>query len=116
LAGKLLGIEAALRADRHDDGVLHLLRLDEAQHFGAEILAPVRPADAAARHLAEAQMHAFHLRRIDEDLDQRPRRRQLVELLAVELDGEIGGDGAFGVALEEIRAQACSPRHCASGG
>jgi hypothetical protein len=30
--------EAALGADRHDDGVLDLLRLHEAEHFGAEIL------------------------------------------------------------------------------
>ena len=31
--------EAALGADRHDDGVLHHLRLDQAQHLGAEVLA-----------------------------------------------------------------------------
>src|SRR5690606_30514457 len=39
--------EAALGADRHDDGVLDHLRLDQAQHLGAEVLAPVRPAQAA---------------------------------------------------------------------
>ena len=33
--------EAALRADRHDHGVLHLLRLDEAEHLCAEVLRPV---------------------------------------------------------------------------
>ena len=60
--------EAALGADRNDDGVLHHLRLHQAQHLGAEILAPVRPADAAARHLAAAQMDRFRARRIDEHL------------------------------------------------
>jgi hypothetical protein len=58
--------EAALRADRHDDRVLDHLRLHQAQHLGAEILAPVRPAQAAARHAAAAQVDAFHARRIDE--------------------------------------------------
>ena len=58
----MLGEEAALRADRHDHRVLHLLRLDEAKHFGAEILRTVGPADAAARHAAEAQMHGFDAR------------------------------------------------------
>ncbi len=51
--------EAALGADRHDHGVLDVLRLDQAEDFGAEILRPVGPADAAARHFAEAQMHAL---------------------------------------------------------
>ena len=75
-----LGHEAAFGADRHDDGVLDLLRLDEAQDLGAEILRPVGPAHAAARDLAEAQMNAFDTRRIDEDLVERPRRRQVVDL------------------------------------
>ena len=49
-----LGIEAALGAHRHDHGILDLLRLDQPQYLGAEILTPVRPADAATRHFAEA--------------------------------------------------------------
>jgi hypothetical protein len=63
--------EAALRADRHDDRVLDHLRLHQAQHLGAEILAPVRPAQAAARHAAAAQVHALHARRVDPDLEHR---------------------------------------------
>ena len=63
--------EAALAADRHDDRVLHLLRLHEPEHLGAEVLHPVRPAQAAARHLAAAQVHAFDARRVDEDLEHR---------------------------------------------
>ena len=35
--GELFGIEAAFRADRYDDGVLHLLGLDEAEDFGAVV-------------------------------------------------------------------------------
>ena len=69
--------EAALGADRHDHRVLDHLRLDQAQYFGAEILAPVRPAQAAARDRAEAQVHAFDARRVDEDLAVRARLRQV---------------------------------------
>ena len=68
---QVLGHEAALGAHRHDDGVLDLLRLDEAEHLGAEILRPVGPAQAAARDLAEAQVHALDAGRIDEDLVER---------------------------------------------
>src|SRR5690606_18445442 len=82
----LLRHEAALGAERHDDRVLDLLRLHEAEHLGAEILRPVRPADAAPRHLAEAHVNALDARRIDEDFIERLRRRQLVELAALELD------------------------------
>ena len=46
-----LGHEAALGADRHDHGVLDLLRLHEAQDLGAEILRPVGPAQATAATL-----------------------------------------------------------------
>ena len=42
-----LGKEAALGAHRHDHRILDLLRLDQAQYFGAEILAPV--ATSASR-------------------------------------------------------------------
>ena len=83
---QLLRHEAALGAHRHDDGVLHLLRLDEAQHLGAEVLRPVGPAQATAGDLAEAHVHALDARRIDEDLVERPRRRQVVDLLRLELD------------------------------
>ena len=74
------GHEAAFGADRHDDRVLDLLGLDQAEDLGAEILRPVGPAQAAARHLAEAQMNAFDTGRIDENLVKRPRRRQVLDL------------------------------------
>ena len=78
--------EAALRADRHDHGVLHHLRLDEAQHLGAEVLRPVGPAQAAARDLAAAQVHALEARRVDEDLEHRLRLGQPGHLGRIELE------------------------------
>ena len=74
--------ETALGADRHDDGVLDVLRFHQAQDFGAEILRPVGPADAAARHFAEAQMRGLDAGRIDENLVERPRQRHSVDLAA----------------------------------
>src|SRR3546814_6676022 len=41
--GQRLRIEAALRAGRHDDGILDPLRLHQAEDFGAEVVAPVGP-------------------------------------------------------------------------
>ena len=84
--GQALRIEAALGARRHDDRVLDVLRLHEAQHFGAEVLAPVRPAQAAARHVGHAQVHAFDARAVDEDLELRPRQRQLGDRVRIELE------------------------------
>src|SRR6266540_3394105 len=49
---RLFQNESSLRADRHDDDVLHHLRLDEAEDLGAEVLGPVRPAKPAARDLS----------------------------------------------------------------
>ncbi len=74
------------------------------EHLGAEILRPVRPADAAARHLAEAQVHAFDARRIDEDLVQRARQRQAGQLTALELDRDDRLGLTVHVGLEEIGA------------
>ena len=87
--------EAALGADRHDDGVLDVLRFHQAQDFGAEILRPVGPANAAARHLAEAQMRGLDARRIDENLVERPRQRHGVDLAA----GKLDGDDVLGLAV-----------------
>src|SRR3546814_2540504 len=87
--GRLLHHEASLGADRHDDGVLHLLRLHQAEHLGAEILEAVRPAQAAARDHAEAQMDAFHRGAVDEALPQRLRLRQFLDRARVELEGAV---------------------------
>ena len=71
--GQPLADEPALRARRHDDRVLHLLRLDQAEHLRAEVLGPLRPAQTAARDRAEAQVHRLKPRRVHEDLELGPR-------------------------------------------
>jgi hypothetical protein len=50
--------EAALGADRHDDGVLDHLRLDQAEHLGAEVLAAVDQR-SPPRATLPAQVHAL---------------------------------------------------------
>ena len=57
-----LADEAALGPGRHDDRVLHLLGLGQAEDLGAEVLAPVRPAQPAAGHRGEPQVHRFQPR------------------------------------------------------
>ena len=66
--GELLGVEAALGAGRHDDGILDPLRLHEAQNLGAEIVASVGPAQAPACDAPGAQVNALDTRRKDPDL------------------------------------------------
>ena len=67
--------EPALGADGDDDGVLDRLGLDQAQDLGPEVLPAVRPPQAAASDVAEPQVHTLHPRRVDEDLELRPRER-----------------------------------------
>ena len=88
--------EAALGPDRHDHGVLHHLGLHQAEHLGAEVLAPVRPADAAARHRPAAQVHALGAGRVDEDLEARARLWQPAERGRVELEREVARPPRWG--------------------
>ncbi len=97
--------ESALGADGHDHGVLDLLRLHQPEHLGAEVLATVRPADASARDVSHPQMHAFHARREHENLEHGLRQRQLAQLLAFDLEGQI--------ALEMSRLRRSGRRWCA---
>ncbi len=93
---QLLGEETTLGADRHDHGVLHHLRLDQAQHFGAEVFATVRPAQATTGHRAEAQVGTFHARAADEDLAVRARLGQVRHLGGVELEADVVGRTTVG--------------------
>ena len=102
---QLLGQEAALGADRHDDGVLHRLRLDQAEHLGAEVLAAVRPAQPAAGDQPEAQVHALDPRAVDQDLEARPRRGQVGDGRRVELERQVRLGRAVRGRLEEVGAQ-----------
>ena len=104
--GQLLGVEPALGAGRHDDGVLHHLRLDQAEDLGAEVLAPVAPAQPAAGDRAEAQVHALDPRAVDPDLELRARGRQVGHGLGVELERDVRLRLAVGGRLVEVRAQA----------
>ena len=103
--GQAFRDEPALRADRHDHGVLHHLGLHQPQHLGAEILSPVRPADPPPRHRTAAQMHALHPRGVDEDLVHRTRLGQLGDPGRIELEGDAGLHVRALVALVEIGAQ-----------
>ena len=103
--GQLLGVEAALGADRHDDRVLDLLGLDQPEHLGAEVLLPVAPAQPAARDRAEPQVHALDARRVHPDLVLRPGQRQVGDAVRVELDGDRRAVDAVVVDLEEVGAQ-----------
>ena len=103
--GRPLDDEAALRADRHDDGVLDRLRLHQAEYLGAEVLAAIGPANAAARDLAAAQVHGLHARRVDEDLEHRPRLGQVRDPRGSSLSDEVRARLAAGVRLEVVRPQ-----------
>ena len=101
---QLLGEETALGADGHDHGVLHHLRLHQTEHFGTEVLAAVGPAQAAAGHRPEAQMHALDERRVHEDLAVRHRLGHIRDARGVELEADVILVAAV-AALEEAGAQ-----------
>ncbi len=103
--GQLLADEPALRAGRDDDRVLHLLRLDQAEHLGAEVLGPFRPAQAAARDRAEPQVHRLKPGRVDPDLELRPRRGDHGHPLGGELEHQVRRGLAVVLVLEVVRAQ-----------
>ena len=87
--GQVLGVEPALGPGRHDDGVLDHLRLDQPEDLGAEVLAPVGPAQPAAGDRPEAQVHALDARAVDPDLELRARGRQVGHGLGVELERDV---------------------------
>src|SRR5207247_8885156 len=61
--------------------------------------------NAAARDLARAEMDALHARRVDEDLEHRPRGGQVGYAGRVELEGEVRLRPAVLAALEVVRPQ-----------
>ena len=97
--------EAALGADRHDHRVLHLLGLDQAEHLGAVVLLAIRPAQAATRDLAAAQVHALDARRIDEDLVLGHRLGHLRNGPRVQFEAEVILGLAIGIGLVVVGAQ-----------
>src|SRR3546814_9782556 len=77
----------------------------QAQYFRAEILSPIRPAQAATCNPATPQVDAFDLRGIDKNLEHRPRRRQLRHFARIKLDRHIALELAVSTVLEVIGAQ-----------
>ena len=102
---RALDHEPALGAHGHDHGVLHHLRLHQAQDLGAEILRPVGPAQPAPRHLPSAQVYGLDPRRVDERFHEGPGQGQFVDGPAVDLEGDVGLRAAVGGGLEEVRPQ-----------
>ena len=82
----------------------HHLRLDQPQHFGAEIGVAIRPAQAAARHFAAAQVYAFNFRRIDPDFVERLRFGEIGDVARGEFEGETVFRLAVGVFLVVVGA------------
>ena len=107
-AGGAAQHEAALRADRDDHGVLDRLGLHQPEHLGAVVLPAVRPADAAARHVAATQVDALDQRVVDEDLVERRRLGHLRHIRRAQLEREIraaeGRIGAHGGVHERCKA------------
>ncbi len=104
---RALDDEAALGADRDDHGVLDRLGLHQPEHLGAEVLAAVGPADASARDPPAAEVHRLDARRVDEDLEHRPRLGQVRHQVGIQLEREVRLRLAAGVRLEVVRPQDC---------
>jgi hypothetical protein len=105
VGGRLLDHEPALGPGGDDDGVLDHLGLHQAQDLGAEVLAPVRPAEAAPGHRSAPQVHPFDGRRVHPDLEAGPGEGQVGDLVGVELEGQAPLGRAVGVDLEGVGAQ-----------
>ena len=102
--GRLLHHEPALRAHGHDHRVLHHLGLHQAEHLGTEVLAAIRPADAAACDRSAAQVHPLGARGVDEDLEARAGLGQPAQLRGVELERQVWRVLAR-ARVEVVRAQ-----------
>ena len=95
-----------------------MLRLDQIEHFGAEIVAPVAPAQPPARHRAEAQMHTFDHGRSHPDFAIRFRRREILHCVGIDLERHVRLGAAIGTRLIIIGApdrgdQQIEPAQCA---
>jgi hypothetical protein len=66
-----------------------LLGFYQTQDFGTEVFFTVRPAQTTTGNAAEAQVHTFDPRRVDEDFELRYRLGQLWNQVRVELEAEV---------------------------
>ena len=99
--GQRLGIKSTLGARGHDHRVFNALRLHQPENLGAEIVAPIGPAQSAARDRTSAQMNAFNARAVDKNLAPRQRRGQTGDARRIEFERERLGRGGS----EHIGAQ-----------
>ena len=97
--------KAAFGPHRHDDAVLDHLRFHQTQNLGAEIVTPVRPADASAGDFAAAQMHGFGYGAVDKNFDQGFGQRHKIDGATIEFDRKIGFGRSFGIGLEIVCAE-----------
>ena len=95
----------AFRAGRNNHRVLHLLRFAQPENLGAEILRPIRPANAAARNRREAHVHAFDARTVDPNLAKGARLRRTFDKLGIEFEGYGVRQLAVCAKLVEVGAQ-----------
>ena len=100
--------EPTLRAQRHDHGVLHVLRLHQSQDLGAIILTTVGRAQPTARDHAHAKVHPLGIGRVDEDLPPRPRVGKLRDSSRIDLHHDPVERCSVGVHLEVARAHHCT--------
>src|SRR5208282_6161133 len=87
------------------DNILHLLRLGEARNLRAEILRPVRPAQAPPRDWAAAQVDRLEAGRINEYFCERLGSGQPTDLAAPKFEGDSLRRVSVFAALVEIGAQ-----------
>src|SRR5699024_2493908 len=109
--GRAADDEAALGADRDNDGVFRGLRLEQSEYLAAEVRGPVRPADAAAGDEAAAQVRARDAGGVHAHLEQRPRFGQAVHVSGTQFEGDavvplpvVGADGCRDEVQEAAQA------------
>ena len=102
---EVFGHKAPFGASGHNHRIFYLLGFYQPQHFGAVILHPVRPAQAAPRHLAAAQVDTFHSRRVHINFKLRPRFWRFRQGAGGQFYRHIRFVVAIRVALEKVGAQ-----------
>ena len=100
-----LANEAALGAERDDNGVFDHLRLDESQHFGAEVFLAIGPAQTTTGDGRATQVNAFHTHAVDENFVKRHGFWQEGQLLGGNLERQVGFSLAVSTILPGIGAQ-----------
>ena len=99
-----LRVETALSSRRHNERVLNHLSLNQAQDFGAEVIAPVRPAQTTTSHATKPQVNTFDFRRVHEHFQSRTRLGTEFEKLRLDLEDVCPSRLPVLITLEHIGA------------